>query len=112
FTATRTDSSKSSTASKGAPKTLEDLFKQELANLVDGRKRIVAMLPKVAAAARSPALRQALHWHLLDAVIQLELVQWVAEQYDELPEPGQNRPVAILMESAGEAPSGGDAELT
>jgi ferritin-like metal-binding protein YciE len=64
-------------------KTLEDLFLHTLQDIYHGEKQITKALPKMAKAATSPKLTEALRTHLLETEGQIERLEKVFQLMDE-----------------------------
>lgn len=67
------------------PKTMEDLYVQELKDLYDGEKQIIKALPKMSKAASSDALRAAFEEHLEQTRRQAERLEQIFERRNEKP---------------------------
>lgn len=63
-------------------KTLKDLFLSELADIYDAECRIVKALPKMAKAATSPELKEAIEAHLAETEGHVKTVEAVFECFD------------------------------
>jgi ferritin-like metal-binding protein YciE len=66
-------------------KTLEDLFLHTLQDIYHGEKQITKALPKMAKAATSPKLTEALQTHLRETEGQIERLEKVFQLMDERP---------------------------
>lgn len=64
-------------------KTLKDLFLDELADMYDAERRIVKALPKMAKAATSDDLKQALESHLKETIGHVKKLEQVFQSFDE-----------------------------
>jgi ferritin-like metal-binding protein YciE len=63
--------------------TLHDAFIDELRDTYDAEKQLTKALPKMAKAAKSPELRQALETHLQETMGQIERLEQVFESLEE-----------------------------
>jgi ferritin-like metal-binding protein YciE len=63
-------------------KTVQDLLLNELRDLYDAEKQLVKALPKMAKAASSEQLRQAIQVHLEETKVQVERLEGVFERFD------------------------------
>lgn len=66
-------------------KTLKDLFLDELADMYDAEKRIVKALPKLAKAATSDDLKEAIQAHLKETEGHVTKLEQVFQSFDEKP---------------------------
>src|SRR6185436_13215188 len=64
-------------------KTLKDLFLDELADMYDAERRIVKALPKMAKAATSAELKNAIQSHLKETEGHVKKLEQVFESFDE-----------------------------
>ena len=64
---------------------LRDLFIHELQDLYSAEQQILKALPKMAAAANSPDLREAFQSHLLQTKDQVKRLESIFEELDESP---------------------------
>jgi ferritin-like metal-binding protein YciE len=64
---------------------LKDLLVHDLKDMRDAEKQIIAALPKMAGAASTPALRNALEEHLEITKLQLERLNQILEDWGESP---------------------------
>src|SRR5688572_17907923 len=62
-------------------KTLKDLFLDELADMYDAERRIIKALPKMAKAATSPDLREAIQSHLKETEGQVKKLDQVFKSF-------------------------------
>jgi ferritin-like metal-binding protein YciE len=67
------------------PKTMQDLYVNELKDLYDGEKQIMKALPKMSKAASSEALRAAFEEHLEQTRRQAERLEQIFARRDEKP---------------------------
>jgi len=63
-------------------KTLQDLFFEQLRDIYDAERQLVKALPKMAAAATTPQLRQAFEKHLDQTEGQIERLRQVSEHLE------------------------------
>jgi ferritin-like metal-binding protein YciE len=66
-------------------KNVQDLLLNELRDLYDAEKQLVKALPKMAKAASSEQLRQAIQMHLEETKVQVERLEDVFERLDTRP---------------------------
>jgi ferritin-like metal-binding protein YciE len=66
-----------------AAETLRELFVEELRDMYDGEKRLTKALPRMAKAAESDDLRDALETHLEETNAQLERLEQIFDSLDE-----------------------------
>jgi len=67
------------------PKTIEDLYIQEMKDLYDGEKQILKALPKMAKATTSEKLRAAFEQHLEQTRKQVERLEQIFEERNQKP---------------------------
>lgn len=67
---------------KKSEKTLKDLFMEELQDMYDAENRLVKALPKMAKAAQSEELKEAITTHLKETEGHVETLKSVFEQFD------------------------------
>ncbi|MFN7993234.1 MAG: ferritin-like domain-containing protein [Bryobacteraceae bacterium] len=67
------------------PKTIEDLYVQEMKDLYDGEKQILKALPKMAKASTSEQLRAAFEQHLEQTRKQVERLEQIFEKRNQKP---------------------------
>jgi len=67
------------------PKTIEDLYIQEMKDLYDGEKQILRALPKMAKASTSEKLRAAFEQHLEQTRKQVERLEQIFEKHNQKP---------------------------
>jgi len=83
-------------------KTLDDLFMSQLADMYDAAQRITIALPKLAAAATNPQLKEIFTSHLTETKDQIEQLDAVFKAFDEDPS-GEHCPaMAGLLEECEE----------
>jgi ferritin-like metal-binding protein YciE len=83
--------------------TVEDLLVEQIRDLYDAEKQLVRALPKMAKAAGSDELRQAIQDHLEETTNQVERLERVFQQLDK---PAKGKPckgMRGLIEEGGEA---------
>jgi ferritin-like metal-binding protein YciE len=83
-------------------KKVQDLLLNELGDLYDAEKQLVKALPKMAKAASSEQLRQAIQMHLEETKVQVERLEDVFERLDTRPRGKRCEAMQGLVEEAGE----------
>ena len=83
-------------------KNVQDLLLNELRDLYDAEKQLVKALPKMAKAASSEQLRQAIQVHLEETKVQVERLEDVFERLDTRPRGKRCEAMQGLVEEAGE----------
>jgi ferritin-like metal-binding protein YciE len=83
-------------------KNVQDLLLNELRDLYDAEKQLVKALPKMAKAASSEQLRQAIQMHLEETKVQVERLEDVFERLDTRPRGSRCEAMQGLVEEAGE----------
>ena len=83
-------------------KNVQDLLLNELRDLYDAEKQLVKALPKMAKAASSEQLRQAIQVHLEETKVQVERLEDVFERLDTRPRGKGCEAMRGLVEEAGE----------
>src|SRR3970282_824691 len=68
-----------------APRSLDDLLREELRDLLDGETQITKALPRMAKAAESAPLRAAMEQHLRETQGQIDRLNQAFELLDEPP---------------------------
>ncbi len=81
---------------------LENLFLHEIRDLLSAEKQLLKALPKMAKAAASEKLREAIESHLEETKVQVERLEQIFEEMGKSPRGPQCKAMAGLVEEAQE----------
>jgi ferritin-like metal-binding protein YciE len=85
-----------------ALESLQDLFVNELKDIYNGEKQLVAALPRMAKAAQSPQLRDAITKHLRETQGQVQRLESIFESLGKRPQGKRCKGMAGLVEEGKE----------
>ena len=92
--------------------TLEDLLVEQVRDLYDAEKQLVRALPKMADAADSEDLQQAIQGHLEETKNQVSRLERIFEELDKPAKGKACKAMKGLVEEGGEAMDGAQTPLT